>query len=41
MTFKLPFSLSDIGAIAGFAVAVVAVIILVRHIPMLPNSLKP
>lgn len=41
MGIKFPVDLKDVGAVAGFVLAVVGAVLIVRHIPMLPNSLKP
>lgn len=37
---KLPFDPKDLAAVLGFALAVVAVGVIVKHLPI-PASLKP
>lgn len=39
MNFKLPVAVTDIGAVLGFVVAVWAVVLIVKHLPV-PNELK-
>ena len=39
MSFKLPVSVTDIGAVLGFIAAVWVAVLVVKHLPV-PNELK-